>query len=211
MSKNFFFNRILDALNNGHVIKSSVALAFRIIGVLSILFGIIIIIRICNTGFSEYMPAKIVIGTIIFAITVAIAIFAIFQIWFYRAKTVENIILSDFVVIPIISILLRALGEIYLVFGLAVSLGGMFVIWFAGSPVGLFPLAGIFVPSFIYNTGSEFLTGILFFLSVNIIAFLILALFYFLAETAIVLVTIANNTKIISNQHIDTIETHINN
>lgn len=211
MSKTFFFNKILDALNNGHFIKSSMALAFRVIGVLSVLFGIIIIIRICNVGFSEYMPAKIVIGTIIFAITVAMAFLAIFQIWFYRADTIENITITDFVVVPVISILLRALGEIYLVFGLAVSLGGMFVIWLSGSPAGLFPMPGIIVPGFVYSTGSEFLTGILFFLTINIIAFSVLALFYFLAETAIVLVAIANNTKIISNQHFDAIETHINN
>jgi len=211
MSNKLFFNRILDALSDGKIMKSSMALAFRIIGVLSALVGVVIIIRICNTGFSEFMPAKIVIGTIILAITIAVAFFAIFQIWFYRAKSIQKITLSDFVVIPIISILLRTLGEIYLVFGLAISLGGMFVFWLSGSLTELFPLASNLFPDFFPNTGSPFLTGIFFFLTVNIIAFLILALFYFLAETAIVLVTIANNTKILSNKSIDNIEIHTTN
>jgi hypothetical protein len=95
---------------------------------------------------------------------------------------------SQFTIIPIFSILFRCFGEIYATLGAAIGVGGCFLIWFSGYD------ARSFFPLF-YLTKNTFLDGLLFFVSIFIFSFIVIIVFYFLAESIIVLVDIAKNIR----------------
>ena len=83
-----FFNPILDALNDGKVIRTSVAFALQSLGVLSLLGGIYLFIEILKTSFD--LPTKGTIGGLLLSAVIIVAILAIVQIYFYRATNIRR-------------------------------------------------------------------------------------------------------------------------
>lgn len=192
-----FFRPVLEALDHGDVIRTSVVLALRIFGVLAVLGGLYLLVEILKISFR--LPTQGTTGGLLFAVIFVAAILAQFQIYFYRAESVRNLGESPFTVIPIFSILFRTLGEIYATLGVAVGVGGCLFIWLSGiSPLRLLPGAGEIFPS--VSGGGTFLDGLVFLLWLSVLSFLSLVVFYFLAEAILVVLDIARNIRLLVKQ-----------
>jgi hypothetical protein len=191
----FFFFPVLDALNNGKVIRTSVSIALRVLAVLAVLSGAYLLIEILKVSFQ--LPTEGTVGGLLFAVLFAASVLAVGQIFWYRAHSVEEIGESPFTVIPIVSILFRLLGELYATLGLMVGLGGCLFIWLAkANPLGLVRgMAGL-LPSF--SGEATFLGGLMFLGYLGFAAFLALIVFYALAEWSVVLVDISRNVRALS-------------
>ena len=126
----------------------------------------------------------------------AATILAIYQILMYRAKNVLELGESQFTVIPIFSILFRILGETYAVLGLAIGVGGCLFIWFAQfDPMYLLGALGSFFPS--VSSEGTFVGGLLFLLYMSLALFVVLLLFYFIAEASLVVADIARSLRLL--------------
>jgi hypothetical protein len=114
---------------------------------------------------------------------------------FIRAGDISALPDADYTVIPIVSISLKLCGEIYACFSAVVAIAGGILIWFVGGNAFYFiQKSGIFMSGFGY--GSDFLGGLAFIVGGWLVAFLVLVIFYFLAEIVVVMADIAKNTKI---------------
>ena len=112
-----------------------------------------------------------------------------------RAGDIAGLPESDYTVIPIVSISLKLIGEIYACFVAAVSIGGGISMWLTKSDAFfMIKRSAPFILSF--GGGEGFFAGLLFIIGGLFVAFVVLVFFYFLAELVVVLVDIAKNTKI---------------
>ncbi len=192
----FFFRPVLEALDQGSVIRTAVVFALRAFGVLTVLGGLYLLIEILKLSFQ--LPTQGTIGGLLFAIIFAAVIASLFQIFFYRAESVRNLGESPFTVIPIFSILFRTLGETNATFGVAAGVGGCLFIWLSGmSPQRFLPGIGEMLPSV---SGGTFVDGVEFLLSAAVLSFVFLLGFYFLAEAVVGVVDIARNVRLLVQQ-----------
>jgi hypothetical protein len=186
------FRLVLEALDDGRVIRTSVARVLRGLAVLFLLGGVYLLVEILKTSFR--LSTEGTIGGLVLATVFAAAVLGVVQIVFYRAREINEPERAPFVVIPICSILFRALGEIYATLGIAIAVGGCFYIWFSKlNPFALLgPMHRLF-PSI--SPEATFLGGVLFLLNLGLLSFFGLLGFYFLAESVVVMVEIAKNTR----------------
>ncbi|MDQ2899954.1 MAG: hypothetical protein M3Y07_09160 [Acidobacteriota bacterium] len=133
MSAFTFYYPVLDALNRGPVIRKAVAIALRVVGILIALGGLAGIITVLKLIFQTNVPAELTIGGLLLAGLVAVALLCIVQICFYRARSIDALSESDYTVVPIVSIALRAIGEVIGTLGVAAATGGFFAILLGGS------------------------------------------------------------------------------
>jgi zinc-ribbon domain len=138
--------------------------------------------------------ASATLGGVLFAAILLVGVAAIMQIHFYRAAAVEALGETTYVVVPIVSILFRAAGEIYATFGVAVGVGGCLFMWLARfNPLSMLGGFGSLLPAI--ETEGSFLGGLFFLLYLAISSFTFLVLSYFLAEATLVIVDIARNVR----------------
>jgi hypothetical protein len=184
---------VIDTLQKGMVIRKSVTWALRVLALLTVLGGIYILIELLKTSFQ--LPTSGTIGGLMAAGLLLLALAITVQILLARAVTVDELGESDFTVIPIISVLARAAGEIGATFALTSGIGGCLFFWFSGmSPAGLLPMAE-FAP--FGGGGNAFLGGVMFFASMAVLSFFCLVLGYFAAEAWLVMVDIARNIRLL--------------
>jgi hypothetical protein len=196
MTKLFFYP-VLDALNDGKVIRGFVAIALKVLGILSLLGGLYLFIEILKMAFQ--LPTEGTIGGLLFAVIFAAAVLSVAQIFWYRANSIGTLADSSFTVIPIVSILFRLAGEVYAVLGVAVGVGGCLFIWFStNNPMGLMPGLGNLLPA--APGGAGFLGGLAFLVYMCVASLMALVLFYFLAEASIVLVDVARHIRLLVKQ-----------
>ncbi|MGC8654675.1 MAG: hypothetical protein ACP5US_11875 [Candidatus Kryptoniota bacterium] len=187
-----FFKPVLNALNNGKVIRSSTSLVLQILGVFSLVGGVYLLVEILKLSFD--LPTKGAIAGVLLSIIFIAAVLAIAQILFYRAANVRDLDESQYTVIPILSILFRCFGEIYATLGVAIGVGGCFFIWISNyNPLYLFGNLGGLFPSL--SSEGTFLGGLLFLVKFALFSFAIIIVSYFLAESTVVLVDIAKNIR----------------
>jgi hypothetical protein len=196
MSK-FFFYPVLQALSDGKIIRKSVAVGLQVLAVLSVLGGAYLVIEILKIAFQ--LPNEGTIGGLLFAIIFLAAILAIGQIFWYRAGSVRELGESPFTVIPIVSILFRTIGEIYATLGFSVGVGGCIFIWFSrNNPFSLLSGLGGILPS--TSAETSFLGGVSFLVYMGLASSVALIVFYFLAESSVVLVDLARHVRMLVRQ-----------
>jgi hypothetical protein len=186
---------ILEALAQGKVIRTIIAAFLQVIGVCSVLGGIYLFIEIMKISFSEYMPTVGTIGGIILGLILLAAVGAVFQIMFYRARSIHSLPDSSFTVIPILSMMFRAVGEAYAAVLVCIGVGGCITIWFAGEYAGGILYEARRILPFDIERGVGFLDGVFFLILLAAVAFVSLVVFYFLAESIVAMVDIAKNTR----------------
>jgi hypothetical protein len=187
-----FTHPILDALNDGRIIRQGVAQALRILGVLAAVGGVYLLVVVLKASFQ--LTTEGTIGGLILAVLLGAAALAVLQVLFYRAQTVADLGESPFTVIPILSVVCRTLGEIYALLGVMMGVGGCVFIWFAKADPSYF-LDGL--RSFFPAIGAEgsFLGGLTFLITMVLVSFAVLLMLYALAESIVVLVDIARNIR----------------
>jgi hypothetical protein len=134
-------------------------------------------------------------GIVIFQLLFVIALYMVVHTLFIRARDITGLPETEFYVIPIVSIALKLVGEIYACFVAVMSVAGGILIWLMGgyvfSPlqrsIPLVPRPG---------NGEGFVGGLLFMGGGLFAAFVVLVLCYFLAEVVRVMADSARNIKI---------------
>jgi hypothetical protein len=187
---------VLGALADGKVIRNSVAVAMQVLAAITILGGIFVLVELLKMSF-QFPSAQGTIGGLILTILILAAVFATSQIWLYRAQSVRQLPDSPFTIIPILSLLFRALGEIYAIVGLAAGVGGCLFMWFSGfSPQSMLGEFGSVLPH-ISSGNQSFIDGLVFMLWLSFASFAALVVCYGLAELVVVAVDIATNIRLL--------------
>ncbi len=142
----------------------------------------------------------IVLGSLFTAPILAAGGYLLLQISLYRSKTLTELTKEDYTAIPIVSIFLRYVGELYfavvLVQGLIMLIGSLFVAnsFFGGFSSMLHWIDLPFVNELRYN-GGAFVAVLLMYVAALIGGVLVLLFSYLLAELVVVLAEIASNTR----------------
>ena len=118
-----FLYPLLESLSKGSLIRKVMIFLFRLIGVLIFIGGIYFFINAIGHAPDFWF--------VILFILVLIASLISIQIWFYRANAISQLDDSDFTVISIFSHVFRAFGEIYALYTLVISIGGVLILWFS--------------------------------------------------------------------------------
>lgn len=185
--------RILDALNDGRVIKRAVSYALRFAAVLAAIAALLLAITVAKVAFGPGTTAEISIAFSLFLILYLLSTVCQVQILFYRSKSVLNLESSRYTVVPVVSILFRAAGEFAATNLCFVGLGATLAIWVSKqNPLGLVGMNAL-MPAF--NSSDSFLAGALLLAWTFLLAFVVLLFFYFLAEVSLVGVDIAQNVR----------------
>jgi hypothetical protein len=180
---------VLRAGSEGKVIRSSIAIALQVAAVLVLLGSLPALIQLLKLSF-QFPSAPATVGGLVVAICLAVAVFAISQIYLFRAQSIRELEDAPFTVVPILSILFRTTGETYAVLALAVGVGGCAFRLSGMSPRSLLSGLGDLLPN-VPAGGEGFLDGVIFLAAMAAVAFLALVVFYALAELVVVTVDIA--------------------
>jgi hypothetical protein len=195
----FYFYPVLRALSNGGIIRKVVAIVLRVVSILTVLGGCYLLVELLKFVFQPQVPTEVAAGGLLFGIIFLATILAIGQIFWYRADSVRDLGESRYTAMPIVSILLRAIGEVYATLAAAVGLGGCLFIWFARtSPDVLLRGLREILPS--AGAGETFLGGLKVLATMGIASFGVLIFFYFLAESVIVMVDMAGQIRLLVRQ-----------
>lgn len=200
--------RILDMLSSGLVFKRVYGVILRIAAVLTVLGGGVLWIstwqeisnlrnyRYYYSGYGGIVPAGVVVQMLM-----VILIYCVVHTLWIRAKTVEQLPVTGYVIAPIFSVTLKLVGEVIACGAIFSGFAGGLSIWIAGRDVlRLLGLGGLDL----FGTGplgaASFVTGLLTILLGLFFAFISLVIFYYSAELAVVLVDIAGNTRMLNKQ-----------
>jgi hypothetical protein len=189
-----FFYPVLDALNDGRVIRKSVAIALRIMGVLVALGGLVLVIEILKYSFHPDTTTQATFGGLLFSVVLLAAFACVVEIHFYRARSVDEMGEPPFPVISVVSILCRFAGEVYATLLVAVGIGGCLFLWLAKvNPLGFLGAMGGLLPA--SNQEASFLGGTLLLIQMCLTALLVLAALYAAAEGLLLIVDVARNVR----------------
>jgi hypothetical protein len=192
---------VLRALSEGKVIRNAIATVMQVGAVLVLLAGLLALIQILKLSFA-LSSATATVGGLVVAICVAGAVFAIAQIYLFRAQSVRELEDSPFTVVPILSILFRTTGETYAVLALSLGVGGCIFTWFSGMSLrSLLGGLGDAIPG-MPSGGGSFLDGLILLATLAAVAFLALVLFYAAAELVVVTVDMAINIRKIAKREV---------
>ncbi len=198
LSRYLFMEPLLEHLSRGDLFKSVVSWALIVGGVLVGIGGVIVFflaLRITLEG-----TAGAVLAGLVLAIMAAVLTYMLVHTYFIRARTIQELPETHYAVVPIVAVILRMSGEvlaIYTVFGgLSIFVLALFLGSASPNLLGLpmYAAPGYGSP-FTGLGGSGFLEGLVALIGAAVSAFAILLFFYMLAELAVVLVDIAQNTR----------------
>ncbi len=190
MSALSFFRPILDSLNEGKVIRSTIVNSLKILSILSVVGGIYLLVDVLKVSFQ--FPTEGTIGGIIFSAILLASIITVAQILLYRATSIAQIHESPFTVLPVCSILVRAFGEVYSTLGLGIGMGGCIFIWLSkDNPLYYVGDLSKMFPSMIPEM--SLLGGILFLAYSALMSFIVFVVSYFLGEAIMLLSDAARN------------------
>lgn len=189
-----FFYPVLDALSDGRVIRKSVALAVRILGVVLALGGLVLVIDILKYSFRSDMSTEATLGGMLFSIVLLAAFACVVEIHFYRARSIGAVGETAYTAIPVVSILCRLAGEVYATLLVGIGIGGCAFLWLAKvSPLAFVSAMGGLLPA--SNLEASFLGGALLLIQMCLLALAVLAGSYVAAEGLLLAVDIAGNLR----------------
>jgi len=191
-----FCRPVLQALEDGKVLRTLMALFLRLGGVVLALAALYLVIEIVKDALRA-QETQVTIAELILALVVLVWGASAFLIYFYRAASVANLGESPFTVIPIFSISFRAVGELYAASLLLFGVGACLFFWFTGrSPSQLLGPLG---PALfgMESSAGPFLDGLKMLLLGFLGGFGVLFVFYFLAEFIVVIADIARNVRVL--------------
>ncbi len=192
MNEVFFMKPFIENFSKKNIFTKIFATTLRVLTIISIVAAIVIWILLWKVVFE--IPAAGIAGGVIFQIFFLAGIYMAAHAAFIRAQNIAKLKTGEYTVVPVVTVFLKLLGEIYASLTAAVALGGGILIWFAGG-YGLQLLKE--VPKFIpqHGGGTTFLGGVVFLIGGLVFAFFTLIAFYFAAEFFNIITDIAINTK----------------
>ncbi len=192
MEKYFFMKPVLQFISEGKFFRKSVAIALRVLAI-AIAFASLVG-WIVKWKFVFSLPVNGIIGGIIFQMLMIVAVYMVVHVMLIRAHNIERLPEAEYMVIPIVSVCLKLIGEMYASFLAVTAVAGGLYIWMTGRNAGedLLGITATLAPAFHDLT---FLGGVKYILTGATTGFVTLLFTYFLSEAVIVMVDIARNTR----------------
>lgn len=192
MDKYFFMKPVLQFISEGEFFRKLVAVALRVLAI-AIAFASLVG-WIVKWQFVFSLPFTGIIGGIIFQLLMVVAVYMVVHVMLIRAHNIKRLPESDYMVIPILSLCLKLIGEMYASFLAVTAVAGGLYIWMTGRDAGkdLLGMVAPLVPAF---HDLSFIGGVKYILTGATMGFVALLVTYFLSEAAIVMVDIARNTR----------------
>lgn len=166
----------------------------RLVALLLLVYGIYFWIRV---WIEIRGKAEVIIATVFFQLLFLALLYALIHTILIRSNDIARLPEGDYPAIAVSCLLLRLMGELFLILMVFTGLVGCVAIWLVG-PRGLFILEGIpLVPTLPDITDTPFLMGVLFLAIAVVTGVFYLLLFYLLPELLQVVVDIFRNTRAI--------------
>jgi hypothetical protein len=203
MQKYFFMQRVLKFIGEGALFSRICASALRVFAVLTSIGALVAWMQLWKLVF--HMSGAAILGGVLFQGVFVVGAYMVVHTLWIRAADIRAIGSSEFTIIPIVSIFLRMLGEVYACISVAAGVGGGVLQLFAGYSVlasrairsvpGMGWEQSLFFGLFGGDSTSSFVSAFMLMVSGVIGAVFWLALFYLASEFIVVLVDIARNTR----------------
>jgi hypothetical protein len=193
MSTLSFFRPMLEALNDGKIIRSTVVWSIKALALLILAGGVYLLVDIIKA--SSNMPTEGTFGAIIFAAVLLGSIFVIAQIFLHRAKNIGELQEGPpFLMIRVCSMLLRGFGEAYATLLVGVGAGGCVFLWLAkDNPLYYVGELAKFLPAM--GPEPTLLGGVFFLGYYMLMSFVAFVVSYFLSESIVVMADIAKTAR----------------
>jgi hypothetical protein len=193
MDSYFFMESVLQLISEGRFFRKAFAAVLRALAVVISIAGLVVWMSVWR--FAVRANFATIAGIVIFQLLFVIALYMVAHTLFIRARNIAELPEAEFYVIPIASIALKLVGEIYACFVAVMSVAGGILIWLMrGYAFSLLKKATPLLPHF--EGGEGFVGGLLFMGGGLLAAFVVLVLCYFLAEAVLLMADIARNAKI---------------
>lgn len=179
-----------------HVLLRALAVVSALGGLVSV-FGMLYAMGRAVEYAGGVGKAGVVLAFIVFAATMAALVYVVVHLLILRSNTVAQLPDSEFVVIPILVVLLRLAGEILSAVIVAISFVTFLAMLFAGDAAGF--LLDRFDALSFGSRGAGFVGGAISLVSGCLVATLVLLVGYYLSESLAVFVRIAEHTKAIAD------------
>jgi hypothetical protein len=191
MDKIFFMKPFIENFTKKNVFAKIFSIILKVLAVITIIAAFVTWVLLWKFVFE--IPAAGIAGGVIFQLFFIVGIYMAVHAIFIRAQQISDFKPEEYTVVPVLTIFIKLLGEIYASLTAAIAVGGGILIWFAGG-YGLEMLGE--VPQFIpqYGGGTTFLGGVIFLIGGLVAAFFTLIAFYFAAEFINIVTDIALNT-----------------
>jgi hypothetical protein len=164
-----------------------VSIFLRIITLLVVFQNVVYWINLWIWVSSLYSP--LILGGIVFQIVYIVGVYTVIHILWIRSSDIARQNSSEFMILHVVSILLRMVGELLASVLTIFGSGWAILILFAGDFSSLNP--------FRFLISNYFLSAIFLIILSLSLSFFFLIGFYFLAEAVLVQVDIAKNTRVI--------------
>lgn len=191
---------IVDALQSPKSIQKAISIILR---VFAVAFGIgMVVAWISNWRYINQFNFFGGLGYLIWQLVFIYAAIVITKILYRRAAEVADLPESEYVITPIIALVLVTVGETAFIFLALMSVPAMLTVWFAGRSLfhGVSSIGLLLSALNLFNVGSLFLAGIGVFISCWVVGFLTLITFRLTTETVLALVSIAKDASIMRTQ-----------
>ncbi len=190
MEKYLFIKATLEAFAKENFFKKITALVIRILCGIVVIFSLVSWIKLWKVVFD--MKGPDVVGGIFFQLLFIVGVYMIVHILLIRAKDISGMKKEEFYVLPIISTVLKMLGEIHAaLFVFAGWAGGIFI-WITGqeakSVINTLPLIK-------FAGKADFMGGLTFIIKLTLMGFLAIVLMYAAAEVVKIFHRVEKNTK----------------
>ena len=187
----FFFYPVLEALNDGRVIRKIVIICLKVGAVLIALGGLLMALTVLTAGLKGSGGSAL--GGILFALILLVTAACVAQIYWYRAGSVSKLAYSPRnTVIAVFAILSRTGGEAAATGFSGLGIGACLFLWLASDV----PLS--FLPAVPYLGQAEtggFLGGLFILIYLVLLGFGALILGYMWSEWIMLMVDIERNTR----------------
>jgi hypothetical protein len=188
---------ITDALQSGKTIQKTISIVLR---VFSVLFGLVLlVVWIGNWRFINQFNFFGGLGYLIWQVVFLYAGIVITKIFYQRALSIIDLPESEYIITPILAVMMVTVGEVVFIFLALMSIPAMLTIWFAGSSLfyGASSIGYMLAALNVLNPGSIFLAGIGVFLMSWIVGFLTLIGLRLITEATLAVVSIAKDASIL--------------
>ncbi len=193
LEKYMIMRPVLALISQGMIFRRLCGIILKIVAAFAGIGGLVLWIFGWKAIFTSG-SAGIIIGGIIVEVLFVGLTYAIIHILLIRANDIENLPETGYSMIPIISVSLKLLGEIYASLLAFFGIAGAIFTWIAGASITQLFRTSMYMPVSIPE-GFGFWGGLTSLLFGVIGSFGMLVFFYFLAELTVVLVDIATGLK----------------
>lgn len=208
MGKLAFMPAMIKSFAEGRFINRAWGFILRVLAILVVVAGAIRWVPLWS--YTVNYSTGGIIGLVLFQLIFIIAIYMVAHALLIRARDINELPQSDYMVMKIVSVLLKTIGEIMASSMMAGGFAGGLMIWFVGYNARyilyemgtIIPLMGRLINSGIYAE-NMFVGGLLFLIGGILLALFILLLSYLFSEILLATADIAINTKKICAGHSD--------